>query len=108
MTPKNIFIAVVLSLGSHAALGFTAAPASIAARVQRCERNGLAASVSDDSTSRRDALSKVAALLSVPALLGTGLPAYADVSDGNALPQGAAQFGRVIRAKSDMIVSTTP
>lgn len=31
--------------------------------------------------------------------------ALADVSDGNALPQGAAQFQRVIRAKSDMIVS---
>jgi len=31
-------------------------------------------------------------------------PAYADVSDGNSLPEGAAQYGRILRLKSDLIV----
>jgi len=34
----------------------------------------------------------------------TTMPAWADVSDGNALPEGAAQFGRIIRAKADLLV----
>ena len=37
--------------------------------------------------------------------MGTGMkPALADVSDGTSLPNGAAQFGRVVRAKSDLQV----
>lgn len=32
-------------------------------------------------------------------------PVWADVSDGTSLPQGAAQFQRVVRAKSDLLVS---
>lgn len=31
--------------------------------------------------------------------------AFADVSDGNSLPQGAQQFASIIRLKSDLIVS---
>jgi hypothetical protein len=39
-------------------------------------------------------------------LFGGGVaPAAADVSDGNALPEGAAQFGRVVRTKVDLAVS---
>lgn len=30
---------------------------------------------------------------------------WADVSDGNALPEGAAQFGRIVRTKADLLVS---
>ena len=37
---------------------------------------------------------------------GSAEPAVADVSDGNALPQGMAQFGRVVRAKADLDVRT--
>lgn len=32
--------------------------------------------------------------------------AHADVSDGNSLPKGAAQFSRVIRLKSDLVAVT--
>jgi hypothetical protein len=32
-------------------------------------------------------------------------PALADVSDGNTLPQGAAQFSRVVKMKSNLMVS---
>lgn len=32
-------------------------------------------------------------------------PVWADVSDGTSLPEGAAQFQRVVRAKSDLLVS---
>jgi hypothetical protein len=40
-------------------------------------------------------------------LTSTGVvhPALADVSDGNALPDGAAQFGRIIRARENLAVS---
>ena len=37
-------------------------------------------------------------------LLSESSPAFADVSDGNSLPEGAAQFGRVVRAKTDLEV----
>ena len=61
-----------------------------------------------DSVGRRNALGKIglAFALAPGALTFSGLPVWADVSDGNALPQGAAQFGRVVRAKSDMLVSS--
>jgi hypothetical protein len=36
---------------------------------------------------------------------GAVAPAIADVSDGTALPEGAAQFGRVVRTKLDLGVS---
>lgn len=36
------------------------------------------------------------------------LPAFADVSDGTSLPQGAQQFSRVVRLKTDIIVSLKP
>jgi hypothetical protein len=60
-----------------------------------------------DSQNRRVFVSNALLVLSAPALMIAGaLPASADVSDGDALPQGAAQFGRVVRAKSDLAVST--
>ena len=37
-------------------------------------------------------------------ILSTPQAAFADVSDGNTLPQGAQQFSRVIRVKSDLKV----
>jgi hypothetical protein len=63
-------------------------------------------STTSGPTDRRAALAKVVGLWTLSAgVLGVGLPAQADVSDGNALPEGAAQFGRIIRAKADLIVS---
>jgi hypothetical protein len=44
-------------------------------------------------------------LLASTALFTGSVAANADVSDGNALPEGAAQFSRVIKAKPDLIVS---
>lgn len=58
--------------------------------------------------SRREFVSKSVAILTSATVVVTGCsPAFADVSDGNALPTGAAQFGRVIRAKSDLEVRWT-
>jgi len=54
---------------------------------------------------RRDFLTKFSmGLIATSNLLLFGHPhlAHADVSDGNALPQGAAQFSRVIRLKNDL------
>ena len=106
MTPKEIFVAVVLSLWAQVGVAFTSAPAFLAFNARKCDDTmQLAASLTDEFSTRRGALSKVAKLLSVEAILCVGLPAYADISDGNALPEGAAQFGRVIRAKADIAVS---
>ena len=57
--------------------------------------------------SRRQWINKVAIVSLVTAgVLNNGIqPAYADVSDGTSLPQGAQQFARVIRLKSDLVVS---
>ena len=64
----------------------------------------LSASSSSENT-RRELL--LMGMLLAPTLLtvGSAAPAFADVSDGNALPQGAAQFSRVVRAKADLLVS---
>lgn len=40
------------------------------------------------------------------ALTGAPQTAFADVSDGNSLPEGAAQFSRLIRLKGDLISVT--
>ena len=50
--------------------------------------------------SRREALMSSAILVSL-SIINPGA-ANADVSDGNALPQGAAQFSRVLRLKNDL------
>jgi hypothetical protein len=67
-----------------------------------------AAALSLNHPNRRVFLSRQGAILSG---LGTGLlvnsvpkPAFADVSDGNALPEGAAQYSRILRLKSDLVV----
>ena len=58
--------------------------------------------------SRRDALLKtIQTTATAGALIGTTLisgpqTSYADVSEGNALPDGARQFSNVVRAKSDL------
>ena len=38
-------------------------------------------------------------------LVGSASPAYADVADGTELPKGVAQFGRIVRAKVELLVS---
>lgn len=67
-----------------------------------CQRNVLL-SARRDEQSRRSFVS--AAIIAGASTLFTG-PAFADVSDGNALPQGAAQFSRLLKTKNDLNVST--
>lgn len=63
--------------------------------------SGRTTSIPDRRRMVKDALS----VLCVPLFIsGASASAFADVSDGNTLPQGAAQFGRVLRAKSDLEV----
>jgi hypothetical protein len=66
---------------------------------------------SDNSifSQRRQFLTSSILLLSSAsaAAFGAVSPALADVSDGNELPQAAAQFRRVLRAKSDLVVSAS-
>mmetsp|Transcript_131266 Transcript_131266/g.379738 ORF Transcript_131266/g.379738 Transcript_131266/m.379738 type:complete len:204 (+) Transcript_131266:61-672(+) len=100
---SKLLLGLAALMGAENALAF--APGLNAEITPRTQ---VSASRSDDSipdgcSSRRAALSKFAGIIAAPAVLGASLPAFADVSDGNALPGGAAQFGRVIRAKADMI-----
>eukprot|EP00980_Cylindrotheca_fusiformis_P028113 scaffold22581_cov123-Cylindrotheca_fusiformis.AAC.10 len=66
----------------------------------------LSMSVEDDGTaSRREFVDKSSIGLSAMMMAAfRASPAFADVSDGNALPTGAAQFSRVVRAKGDLEV----
>mmetsp|Transcript_9370 Transcript_9370/g.16302 ORF Transcript_9370/g.16302 Transcript_9370/m.16302 type:complete len:201 (+) Transcript_9370:78-680(+) len=53
--------------------------------------------------SRRDFLSaSVSAASAASALVLSPVPSVADVSDGNSLPQGAAQFSRVIKVRAQL------
>lgn len=52
--------------------------------------------------SRRQILGS-AALASASFLVGSSA-ALADVADGNELPDGVAQFARLVKAKSDIVV----
>jgi hypothetical protein len=57
------------------------------------------------ASSRRDFLATSFAIGSLAATSATvlyPLPGVADVSDGNALPQGAAQFSRVIKVRAQL------
>ena len=73
-------------------------PTTVTTKTQRSQTHLLAAS-------RRDILSVgVSAALSL-AVAGSPLPASADISEGNTLPQGAQQFSRLIRVKADLKVS---
>lgn len=57
---------------------------------------------------RRESLAGIAtSTLGASSLFLDPLKANADVSDGNSLPQGAAQFARVVRLQSDLKVGTT-
>jgi hypothetical protein len=70
----------------------------------------LCAATTGASNSRRDFLtttsitvgSIVATAPVLVLLLLSPLPSVADVSDGNALPQGAAQFSRVIKVRAQL------
>ncbi len=74
------------------------------------EDNDITNNISS-SSSRRNFMEKMAT--SSVAFLGvigsttafTPSPAYAEVSQGNSLPEGAAQFKRLINLKSDIPVS---
>jgi hypothetical protein len=102
MIPKisNALLSMLL-LGEVAAFS----PSKMSIRNQHFDSQ-LLMSVEDLGTpSRRKFMDKSLSILSTSmAIVAGASPAFADVSEGNALPQGAAQFSRVIRAKADLQV----
>ena len=101
---------VLLLLSLEAVTGFSVAPQSAcqgsssalrlsAADISSKNQNNI--NQAAGGLSRRGALQSIAAGLTTASIL-TNVPAFADVSDGNALPEGAAQFTRIVRAKTDM------
>ena len=59
------------------------------------------------SAGRRDFITQGAAVVGAALVTGS-LPAFADVSDGNTLPQGAQQFSRLIKVKGNLKVILDP
>lgn len=113
MVMKAMFLAIlaILSLQIGGIAAFSVPSAAASKRFHAASHRTEQALYSNDSfetkptLNRRDAFVKVTGLVLIPSMFGAILPANADVSDGNALPEGAAQFSRVVRAKTDMIVS---
>jgi hypothetical protein len=102
----NYRASLLLLMFAGQGMPFTSSPSFAC---QKVISGSHSASPSDDfefdSPNRRQFISNSLLLLSSPALLTAGAtPAVADVSDGTSLPKGAAQFGRVVRAKSNMAV----
>lgn len=108
-----LLAAATLSLQVDGIVGFTGPSAAASEKFHSVSRKTQQALSADDNwettptLKRRDAFVKFTSLALIPSIFGASLPANADVSDGNALPEGAAQFSRVVRAKTDMIVSDT-
>lgn len=100
MKRLSSLVAAAALFGPHAAQAF--APSTGVRCCRGCTH--LAAAASDiNSSSRRNFLSSTLATASAAsALVLAPLPGAADVSDGNALPQGAAQFSRVLKVRAQL------
>ncbi|GKY95052.1 hypothetical protein MPSEU_000469500 [Mayamaea pseudoterrestris] len=95
-------IRVLVLIGGLSSSAFHVQPSRTNVNIHR-----LAAQSSDDSTigiSRSDAIMKgvLDSIITGSLLLASPSMSRADVADGNVLPQGAAQFSRVLRLKSDL------
>jgi hypothetical protein len=62
------------------------------------------AALSDDVSRRQFVLTTLVGVATVSSTCTGSAPARADVSDGTSLPNGAQQFARVVRLKSDVKV----
>ena len=60
---------------------------------------------SDDVPSEKSRRSVFSAAIVAGASVLFTKPAFSDVSDGTSLPQGAAQFSRLLKVKNDLAVS---
>mmetsp|Transcript_7399 Transcript_7399/g.13741 ORF Transcript_7399/g.13741 Transcript_7399/m.13741 type:complete len:203 (+) Transcript_7399:102-710(+) len=98
---KNLLsslLAISASLSPHTSEAF--APSNVECSSRTRSTTHLSATA---DSSRRNFLSTVAtAAASASALVLSPLPSVADVSDGNVLPQGAAQFSRVIKVRAQL------
>lgn len=91
---KNLsFLAIAGLLSPHAAQAFAPSEGGCTSR----GRTHLCA-----EAGRRDFLSAAVATVATSTLVLFPLPSVADLSDGNALPQGAAQFSRVIKVRAQL------
>jgi hypothetical protein len=99
-TMKLLFACVLLSTLLNSAEAFSHSRGEGSSR----SSSHLAASAS--ASSRRDFFSSVLSIATTGSIASTmvlyPLPGVADVSDGNALPQGAAQFSRVLKVRAQL------
>jgi hypothetical protein len=97
------FSILLLLLNSFSVAGFSVSRQQQQQHVGKTKLN--LATVAENRSSRRDVLVAGAAAVFGAAILGAPtVPAFADVSDGTSLPEGAAQFSRLIRVKNDLKV----
>jgi hypothetical protein len=107
-----VFVASVIMFPSCVFLvdawGFGSAPSSTRSTTARTTKTDENCCSAEYEISRRDAFLRTiqssATVLMTNAAATSVFPgtSWADVSDGNALPDGAAQFGRIIRGKADL------
>lgn len=93
-----------LSLVSEAFTPFSHAAASIR-QVSLLHAHGPQPQPLSSPPSRRIFLTNALTVATTAQILHPIQPAMADVSDGD-LPQGAAQFARILRTKSDLVLVT--
>eukprot|EP00978_Attheya_sp_CCMP212_P011415 scaffold28117_cov56-Attheya_sp.AAC.17 len=98
MTASQILIAVLVSTLACAS-AFVVMPSRITGTQIAKPSTSLYMSQPED---RRSFL-EIAALSVFATDFVISRPAFADVSDGNTLPQGAAQFSRVVKMKSNLM-----
>lgn len=83
------------------ALAMAASPSTVAGFTTSHQQSRTPTELAAVGNSRRDFLSAVSGAV----LAGAALPAWAEISQGTSLPQGAQQFSTMIRVKGDLKVS---
>ncbi|EJK64197.1 hypothetical protein THAOC_15101 [Thalassiosira oceanica] len=94
---KNVSIAIAV-----AALSSPLPSLAFSARSQHSVARTRLNAVAPAEGSRRNFVSSSIAGAGLAVWISSPSPSLADVSDGNSLPQGAAQFSRVIKVRSQL------
>ena len=83
------------------ALAMATSPSTVVGFTLSNQQSRMPTELAAVGNSRRNFLSAVSGAI----LVGAALPAWAEISQGTSLPQGAQQFSTMIRVKGDLKVS---
>ena len=97
MKNSSAFVAIAALINTNISAAFSNFSGGCSGRF------GTHLSAAEATTSRRNFLSAtIATGVFASTAISPPFPAMADVSDGNALPQGAAQFSRVLKVRAQL------